>query len=462
MIASPRGYAAKPRTKLIAGGTELHKTPKSKKKKVKKAGKTKKKQDENSASSSDNSGSWNQGSPRPKGDHIQLSPIESSPKKSAADIMQKLNSSYGSINESINDSPSYHTPPQSPWNVKLRKTPKHTRKLLGIGAPTVYSPSKDLGSPSSVARKVGGDWTDPDANRMLEDFSTPRQSPWQRKKKVKMKSLISPSSPDSSSKPSLGQKIATRTTTTTKPRPSSVTKKKKKTGKNRDYGPKHHKAATVIAALVRGKRGRKIAKIRKLQYQLDTVDFRTAAEIRKIEQELTANKKEFKKRAKERFQKNLNRHTKDDTMLEANGDCITELRNQNAVVRAQNHKIARDLETLKINNSRLEDSLKAGEECYGRLKFHDDTVSAENKKLNALMTKYKTAVDEHKEAYALHKSYYDAEVHMIGYYKDLLKNILGLINTSHDRKLRKEINDMAAELEDNDSSSGSYDDSDDE
>lgn len=216
---------------------------------------------------------------------------------------------------------------------------------------------------------------------------------------------------------------------------------------NRVYGAEHITAATRIAALARGKHGRMQAKLLRLKKKLDNMGTETAKEIKRVQKATSAAKKDFRKRAEERHQKNLARPGDVDAKIRDYQKLIVFVRKENADFRERNKKLYEDVERLRINNERLEESAKAGAEFYDRLIGHDETCSAENAKITKIAASYEKAVAEHSEHLELHKAYGDAEYKMKMMYSKLLSAILDRVEGHNDKQFVDDIYSMAETLE---------------
>lgn len=408
--------------------------------------------------------------------------------------MDSLHSSYGSLNGSdptlnasmsslgqYHDADQFQEPeqaffspraPQSPWNVKLRKAKA-----------TTSSPSRV----KHVSHQRTGDWKDASASSLLEDFHTdsPNQSPLRKRftkpplpttqpmlalpvytSPVKTKNVsslqpkadavlpIQQKSIKATTKKSLRKtKKAPSVSTKTKHKNTTMSHAKTPTQHRTRFTPppysKHHETAAVrIAALARGRRGRLEAKVRQLERKLAMIEVEQLTDIMEIRTKCKHDKKELKKRARERFTKNLNRKGHQDTKLEENQETIDRIRQENAKVREQNIKMAKDIQALRVNNERLTTSQEATEACFSQLQYHDDTCEAENARLRAITAKYEKAVDDHQEHLDMHNTHIEAEEKIKDCYKKLLDKILVRLEESKGYKvLTSEVREMAEELD---------------
>lgn len=190
------------------------------------------------------------------------------------------------------------------------------------------------------------------------------------------------------------------------------------------------------------------AKILSLRQKLDKIQKERDAEIEKIKKESDRARREFKEQAAERAKKNQERNSeKDDLQLAENQKIISALRSENTDIRTRNDKLYQSIENIKINNQRLKASNAQTDECYNRLRYHEDSCETENKKLVKLDVNYKKAVDEHTEHVELYTAYGEAEVNIKRSYNRLLTDILGLIENDDNEQLIDEIRAMAEELE---------------
>jgi hypothetical protein len=319
-----------------------------------------------------------------------------------------LNNSYGNLNASATSLGNYYdtidggddvffSPQQateSPWKLKKKTklSPFPASNMLALSPPPRLQ---------KVAVGPKGDWAHPSASSLVADFnpSSPKESPLRRrqtiksplpvskpkltlpvvstpvetKKKKKTKSegtgVADPAvtkTPASASKKkvkkvtvSVAAAPAAPGICSTKPIKTPIRKQKRFTPPK--YGSKHENAASIIAALARGRRDRLKAKIRRLERRLRMIKVETAADIEEIVEQTKQDKKEFKQRAKERFMKNLGRKGEQDSHLEDAHETIARLRKQNAQVREQNVKMAKDIAALRVNNDRLTTSQEATE-----------------------------------------------------------------------------------------------------
>jgi hypothetical protein len=274
-------------------------------------------------------------------------------------------------------------------------------------------------------------------------FHTPRKKPNGRRKRTGVPSapMVSPAVKSPKRKVKKAQKLATPGTPK---RARKMTKKGKAKVEKDRYGKKHHKAATKIQALVRGRADR-MYKVRPLilQKKINDMQRRTEDDILKIEEELVERKKEFKTRAKERFKKNLDRKGKGDETIQDSKDIIAHLKKENALVREKNARIFSDVRNLRINNQRLSESLKMSEEYFDQLKYHEAACKAEHAKLTKVEGQYKKAVEELQDALENHTMHANAEHKIKLLYNRLLASVLEAVDKSDNQILIDDVYDMA-------------------
>lgn len=216
---------------------------------------------------------------------------------------------------------------------------------------------------------------------------------------------------------------------------------------NIKYGKRHKLAASRITALARGRRARMQAKILRLQKKLAEIDQETARDLKIVRKATSAGKKEFKTRAKDRFQKNLARKGEKDSVLQDAQEAISSLRGQNNALREVNQRLFEDLKKLKINCSRLQDSNLSSSACVHRIAYKEDIIRLENVKRKKLLANYEQAVNDHANQLKVHIAFGDAENRMKTMYRKLLVDILECIECDDNRQLYDEIYAEAVTLE---------------
>jgi uncharacterized protein YukE len=214
------------------------------------------------------------------------------------------------------------------------------------------------------------------------------------------------------------------------------------------YCKYHHRAATRIAAIVRGHIGRMQYKIRQLQHQLETMSRRTDDAIAEIYVELEISKQEWEMKAHERFQKNIKRGDKTLNVHEAQ-DLINKIRNENTDFRERNAQLLSDLEKLRINNERLEQANKESDEFTNRLLYHQEVIELEHAKLMKVHTQYEESVHKHEEHLNLHISHGECETRARNMYGRVIGLILDSMDTYKDRdeQLIRDLYEMVEVLE---------------
>jgi hypothetical protein len=387
----------------------------------------------------------------------------------------------------------FGTPKQSPWNIKLRTTPQKNASVRSITAPSL-SPHRPIGD---------FDYSHSCTNTLLEEFSTPRQSPWRPPVKRMTKQTMSTVNlcEDPSETPTEASEISAKKKTTKKKKKGKemvekkidkdtkkTTNKKaqdttnilstpvftplvspgilkkptvKKTLKNKSspklvkfapakakYDIQHVKAATRIQALARAKRARLLGKFMRLQSRLGHMEKVTKNDIDKIRRDTEAAKADFKKRAHERYKKNLERKGKDDSVISENKDLIKKIRKENAYIRARNEKLHEAVKNLRINNARLESCNTEGSDYFFQLKHHEDTCLIEKKKLEKVNKSYLDAIEKHQEQLDLQQAYTESERKIKISYKTLLAQILKLVGESDDKELYEYLYELSTVVDD--------------
>jgi uncharacterized protein YukE len=214
------------------------------------------------------------------------------------------------------------------------------------------------------------------------------------------------------------------------------------------YCKYHHRAATKIAAMVRGHIGRMQYQIRQLQHRIDTMSRRTDDEIAEIYVELEISKQEWEEKAHERFQKNVKRGDKTLNVHEAQ-DLINKIRNENTDFRERNAQLLSDVEKLKINNERLEQANKESNDFTSRLFYHQEVVEVEHAKLVKVHSQYEESVQKHQDHLNLHIAHGECETKARNMYGRVLGLILDKMDTYKDRdqQLVSNIYEMVEALE---------------
>ena len=219
-------------------------------------------------------------------------------------------------------------------------------------------------------------------------------------------------------------------------------------GSSAIYCKYHHRAATKMAALVRGHLGRMRYRLCQLQHQLDAMERQTEDDIAEIFVELEMNKQEWEEKANERFQKNMKRGDKSLNVHEAH-DLINKIRAENTDFRERNEKLFSDLQKLRINNERLEQANKESNDFTNRLFYHQETIEVEHAKLVKVHSQYEESVRKHEDHLNLHIAHGECETNARNQYGRVLGLMLDNMDTYKDRdeQLVSDIYEIVHELE---------------
>jgi hypothetical protein len=174
----------------------------------------------------------------------------------------------------------------------------------------------------------------------------------------------------------------------------------------------------------------------------------TEKDIDKIRKETEAAKADFKKRAHERYKKNLERKGKDDSVISENKELIKKIRKENAYIRARNEKLYEAVKKMRINNARLEACNTEGSDFFVQLKNHEDTCLIENKKLEKVNKSYLDAIEKHQEQLNLQQAYTETERKIKTSYETLLAQILKLVGESDDKELFEYLYELSTIVDD--------------
>lgn len=349
---------------------------------------------------------------------------------------------------------------RSPWSVKLKSaTPK-----------------------AAPRRKVGGDWTDPNANLLLEDFATPKASPWKRRldRSKEMKAKVSPPPIVSSGAMEDSSCKMTSTGESNKVSPQDATKCRKKGARkstitmvpnvatlvrptvpasdaglsktapkeDKDHRSKcKKKTEAPTEKFPKSKKGTKkskkssvtdcgpkkvklhkkeLAQIKKLKATLKSIQEQTTADLNEIRAGVAKERKEI--RALAQASKSTTSAKSLDRQLKKNRATIAQLKTQNADIREQNKTLQRDITALRVNNERLLSAQAEGAACYNQLKYHDDVCVSENAKLNKLVEQYRVTIEQHQEHLDTCTAHADAESHMRSLYEDAMDKTIELLD----------------------------------
>lgn len=207
------------------------------------------------------------------------------------------------------------------------------------------------------------------------------------------------------------------------------------------YCKYHHRAATTIAAVVRGHLARMQYQICQLQQQLDQMSRRTEDDIAEVYVTLEISKQEWECRAHERFQKNIQRGDKTLNVHEAQ-DLIHKIRNENTDFRERNAQLLSDVQKLRINNERLEQANKESNEFTNRLLYHQEVIEVEHAKLMKVHTQYEESVHKHEEHLNLHIAHGECETKARNMYGRVIGLILDMMESTYQKRDEQLISDL--------------------